>query len=74
MVVVFIVTAVPTAADPAAVTAAIATTTTATAVVATAVVATASAVVVATTAMDGWLLPELCLCVAPHAHKEPKAY
>jgi hypothetical protein len=30
--------------------------------------------VVATKAMVSWLLPELCLCVAPHAHKEPKAY
>ena len=72
--VVFVVTVIPTAADAAAVTATIATTTTATAVVATDFFATAPAAVGATTAMDGWLLPELCLCVAPHAHKEPKAY
>ena len=75
--VVFVVTAVPTAADAAAaVTAAVATTTAATAVVANAMVAAA----VATMVMDGGLLPDLCVCAAvqvrrsPHAHKEPKAY
>ena len=67
--VVFVVTAVPTAAAAAAVKVAVATTT-----AATAFVPTAAAAVVAMTAMDSWLLPDLRVCAAPHAHKELKAY
>ena len=68
--VVFVVTAVPTAA---AATAAIANTTANTAVFAT-------AAATAAVAMDGRLLPDLCVCAAehgrrsPHTHKEPKEY
>ncbi len=74
VVVVFVATAVPTAAATADVTAAVATTNAATDTVATAAAA------VATTVMDGGLLPDLCMCAAvqvrrsPHAHKEPKSY
>ena len=70
--VVFVVIAVPIAA------AATATVTTTTAV--TAIVATAAAAAVVAAAMDGGLLPDLCVCAAgqvrrsPHTHKEPKAY
>jgi hypothetical protein len=77
-VVVFVVTAFPTATAAAALTAAIAATTAATAVVATAAAAVAAALAVATTAMDGGLLLDIA-CVrcavrrSPHAHKEPWA-
>ena len=64
VVVVFIVTAVPTAAAAAAITATVVTTTAATAVVAIAAVAAAAAVAVEMTAMDGGLLPDLCMCAA----------
>ena len=80
VVVVFVVTAVPTATAAAAATAAVATTTAATVVVATATAAAAAVAAVVTMAMDGGLLPDLCMCVAvqvrrsPYAHKEAKAY